>query len=151
MSKCPPKIVVPNVSNVSSATLMARQLVRTSGSLRGSTGPSGATGSTGATGATGPTGAASNVIGTSPAFVQYGSKPISGILENLDSSNFTADFPRPFQGIPTVIVSVAGVPGFTASLKFVSAYSFTGFYTNTSKFPMEFRGNIQWVAIGALN
>ena len=149
MSNCPPKVVVPKTTNMSSAMLVSKQLVYTSGTLRGSTGPTGATGASGAQGPTGATGAPSNVTATSPAFVQYGSVAVSGVLNSLASTTFSGFFPTPFITRPTVVCTVNGVAGMSASLLSVTQTGFTGYITNTSGFAYSYNGAVQYFAISS--
>lgn len=147
MSNCPPKIVVPRTTNMSSAMLVSKKLVYTTGTLRGTTGPTGATGATGANGATGATGASSNVTAASPAFVQYGSVVVSGTILARASSSFSGFFPTAFKTPPTVVCTVSGVAGMSVSLLSVTQSGFTGYVTNTTSVPYGYDGAVQYFAI----
>ncbi len=153
-SICPSKIFIRDTSNTSSATRLANKLVTTTGSLRSSTGPKGLTGDKGDQGEKGEPGIASNVTGSSPAFVQFGSVPIRGLqlskevlIPKLSSKPFFASFSQSFVSRPTVICTVSGAVGIAVSLNIVTNSTFSGFITNTTSFNMLCKPDVQYFAL----
>jgi hypothetical protein len=151
MSNCPPLIILPKATgNLSNATLVSKQIINSTGTFRGGTGPTGATGARGSTGPTGATGPANNVDTASPSYIQFGSVDISGTLLPFDNTTFTGSFPVTFSSKPTMVCSIANAAGLSASLSFLDEASFQGYVFNTTNVTLHYNGAVQWFALTSL-
>lgn len=151
MSICPPLIILPKATgNLSNATLVSKQIINTTGSFRGGTGPTGATGAHGSTGSTGATGPANNVDAASPTYIQFGSVDISGTLLPFYNTTFTGSFPVTFSAKPTMVCSIVNAAGLSASLTFLDQTSFQGYVCNVTNVTIHYNGAVQWFALTSL-
>lgn len=141
---CPPKIIIPNTTNVSNAALTSRTLTRATGRSLQLCEP----GLRGEKGEKGETGLDANVTSELNTFVQYGSVDVSGTLISMSTTIFVASFAKPFKTLPVVILTMKD-GAFCASLNSTSASGFTAFVTNTTPVTLSFHASIQYMALCA--
>jgi Alpha-L-arabinofuranosidase B, catalytic len=139
---CPPKILIPNTTNLSSSALTSRTLTRATGRSLQLYSP----GVKGERGEKGDAGLDANVTSAENTFVQYGSVDVSGSLISMATTMFTARFATPFTSDPVVILTVKE-GGLCASLNTTSKTGFTAFVTNTTGVSLTYNASVQYMAM----